>query len=313
MKNEYAIDLSHNFKNILKNDLQQHTDITNFNKRDASYINYRKNFYGYRSDEFDNNSNDKIMFLGCSMTYGVGLHENLLWTTRLAKKLDSDYVNLAYPGDSVMGQVKKAFAYFKNFGNPKIIFGLFPVMRMQFPSVHGKINNKKDALSGTSEPNYMIQNIHVLPTFFQKYAKAPYSLQEVLTTEIAIYMNHIFIYMLEQYCKSNNILLVWSFWEYFIYQEIYDKHKNDESEVYENFAELDFKEWDNLNFSKDSGDDPSKQVCHFEYKDQDLFHQAADTIELPNEVNGRAHWGWHKHIHISDGFYQYFINKHGSL
>jgi hypothetical protein len=55
-------------------------------------ITYDINSHGYRSIEIDTKSTaKKIMFLGCSITFGIGLPHHEVWTTVLTKRLEQHF------------------------------------------------------------------------------------------------------------------------------------------------------------------------------------------------------------------------------
>jgi hypothetical protein len=62
-------------------------------------ISYTVNSWGFRSDrEYDLVQEPCIVALGCSFTYGTGLHEHQTWPSILARRLGVSLVNLAVPG-----------------------------------------------------------------------------------------------------------------------------------------------------------------------------------------------------------------------
>lgn len=62
-------------------------------------INYTVNSWGFRSDrEYDAVQEPCIVTLGCSFTYGTGLHEHQTWPRLLASRMGVGLVNLAVPG-----------------------------------------------------------------------------------------------------------------------------------------------------------------------------------------------------------------------
>lgn len=63
-------------------------------------IKYDLNSYGHRCEEIVENPNS-IMFLGCSMTFGVGIHKEKTWPAIVAKSLDRTEYNLGVPGGSM--------------------------------------------------------------------------------------------------------------------------------------------------------------------------------------------------------------------
>lgn len=60
-------------------------------------ITYKLNSAGYRSDEFQDNS---IVFLGCSITFGIGLPLESIYPTIVSAALDLPCSNLAVSGSS---------------------------------------------------------------------------------------------------------------------------------------------------------------------------------------------------------------------
>lgn len=64
------------------------------------------NGQGYRSDEFDETEGIKIVFVGCSYTFGIGLYYDETWPKLLCNRLEDEYNtkfvnwNLALPGQS---------------------------------------------------------------------------------------------------------------------------------------------------------------------------------------------------------------------
>ena len=122
---------------------------------------------------------------------------------------------------------------------------------------------------------------------FNKYSKAPHDPEKILPEEYALYFLHVYIYMLEQYCKTNNIIFIWNVWEH-EYCDVYEKTKKYETSVFNNYLHIN-SHFDNL-FAMD---------CHSEYKTHKLFDYAADS----------QHWGIHKHIHLFEEIYKNLQEK----
>jgi hypothetical protein len=62
-------------------------------------IDYYINRWGFRSDhEYEHIAEPCLVALGCSYTFGTGLHEHQVWASILAKRLGIRLVNLAVPG-----------------------------------------------------------------------------------------------------------------------------------------------------------------------------------------------------------------------
>lgn len=85
----------------------------NYDPKGNSYsiedVDYDLNHYGFRCDEFDainSSTNKKLMVLGCSNTFGIGLPESEVWPSLLANMLSEhinqkiDIINLSVPGGS---------------------------------------------------------------------------------------------------------------------------------------------------------------------------------------------------------------------
>jgi hypothetical protein len=252
-----------------------------------SKIEYILNSDNYRSIEFDGNA--EIMTLGCSYTYGLGLPSDMIWPNILSNKLDKSVVNLAQPGDSTPGQIRKAFSYFKKYGNPKIIVAAFPLYRMEFPIVPKKFLKEND------DTLNKIGNYIFYDDWFEDYAKSPYDPEKVIPKEVSLFYTQSHIQMLEQYCKTNGIKLIWSVWEH--YKSIFDFLSKEQPDLLKNYCNID---WD-LFFDYNTGYYNKREIeCkdHDEYSSNELFYYAADR------ENGEfCHLGWHFHMHLAEGFY----------
>ena len=63
-------------------------------------ISYKFNADGFRSEEFTYEPNDSVLFLGCSLTMGVGLDLESTWTYKVASSLGLRRYNLGVGGGS---------------------------------------------------------------------------------------------------------------------------------------------------------------------------------------------------------------------
>jgi len=84
---------------------------------------YSINNQGFRSGEFKDNTD--IMFLGCSMTFGVGLPEENTWAYLVAEKMQTSFVNLAIPGGSLKTIFRMLYGWADKL-NPTIVIILCP-------------------------------------------------------------------------------------------------------------------------------------------------------------------------------------------
>lgn len=237
-------------------------------KADSINIDYDLNSQGYRCNEFNN---QEILILGCSHTEGHGLPVELTWPYLISKKMNKDYINLAKGGEGAQAQIIKAFQFFKEFYNPKYIFAVFPLARLEVPLIGLRSTNPTSSGIGKG----MFSNNKI-----QKYSKSPHVIEEVLTEEFAIFYNILFIKMLIQYCESNNIKLIWT----------YHRDMNVEIPSLKNFHSGYFESF-YLNKK-------IEEKCHSEFANHKFFDHAADYNYWPP-----GHWGLHQQIHIAESIY----------
>lgn len=238
---------------------------------DSVEIEYKLNSHGYRCDEFNN---QEILILGCSQTEGHGLPLELTWPYLISKKMNKEYISLAKGGDGAQAQISKAFQFFKEFYNPKYIFAAFPLTRLEVPLMGVKSRIPFNGKVGKG----MFENKLV-----EKFSKFPHTAENVLSEEFVIFYNIMFIKMLIQYCKSNNITLIWF-------------HYYDTSVEIPSFKNLSEGYWDSAPLNLDSS--TILTDCHKEFSDNIFFDYAADYKYWPP-----GHWSFHKQIHISEKIY----------
>jgi len=261
---------------------------------DEPYEHKKVNSLGYRGPEF--NSNNDFLFLGCSQTWGYALEEEEVWPKFLCDKINKTYSNISSPGDSVQSQVIKAFAYFKEFGNPKYIVGIFPFARFEFPYISDRVIFKSlqsKPVHDKNQPTKVYFADMFIPydlnsTKFEKnFSKTPHDVGEIFPIELAVYYNNIFISMLEQYCESNNIDLLWSFWE--AIDPVTDSLLK---ERYKSYFSFPLEMHNQL---------PDKQTIKNEY-----FEELENKYKLGNNfrvASDNCHFGVGKHIFIADEVY----------
>lgn len=235
---------------------------------DSIKIDYNLNSYGYRCNEFDN---QEILILGCSHTEGHGLPLELTWPYLISKKMNKDYINLAKGGEGAQAQITKAFQFFKEFYKPKYIFAVFPITRLEVPMIG--VNSKNPTSNGIAKGMFSNKKI-------TKYSKAPHFIEEVLTEEFAIFYNILFIKMLIEYCKSNDIKLIWTYY----------RDMNIEIPSLTNF--------DSGYFESFYLHDVIKEKCHLEFSNNQFFDYAADYDYWPP-----GHYGFHQQMHIAESIY----------
>jgi len=241
---------------------------------------YITNNFGFR-DSFWEGPSD-ILAVGCSNTYGIGVPKNGTWPSILGKFLDKDIRNLSLPGISIQELVFQVFEYCKRFENPKTIICLFPdPFRMVVPTI-------KDFLVVSNDnPKNGIETVQLNnKNEVKEYMKKPYNYNDFLIKEFALFFSIKAIHMLEQYCNSNNIELIWSSWDHSI------------NHVFSKIQDLPFNNFYADNFF--GYDNPGDQ-CHKEYKDAFLnYFNRGQDIENGKEY---SHAGVHWHVHVAEKFY----------
>jgi hypothetical protein len=223
-------------------------------------IEYSRNSNGYRSDEFKTEHDGKhILFTGCSTTFGVGLYNEEVWANILYNKISkkekySGYFNLSFPGASIYTTILDIFKYFNKFGNPDVIF-INLTDSYRFFAYDNKAGIYKRTNFDESEKLHEIDLI-----------------------------NYNMYFMLEQYCRANNIKL-FSFSYRF-------RGPTSTNEVFSNYG---FNTYYNLN----------EKVSHellFKLKqdhDGPFFEKARDNI----------HRGTGFHIMWSDFMFDKYLNN----
>lgn len=170
--------------------------------KEEEFFEYRINSSGFRGNHFKKlNQNDiNIAYAGCSFTFGEGLPEHLIWPELLSKKIQKylsnknvRYVNLSLQGASIHQIVRSCFDYFDKYGNPDYLF-------LMLPDVYRGLSWVEDGLEyRTAIPDISQLDVH------GKYFKN-------LIPENMWLLASDLINMLEQYCKTNNIFLLWDSW-----------------------------------------------------------------------------------------------------
>ena len=110
------------------------TDMEDNPKRDKNYhpFTYTFNSYGFRCDEFNEPSELPVVFLGCSITEGVGIRAESRWSRQLLSKIEITtgkkipYWNLSLGGRGLLSQLDLLHAFTLEFGQPAHVFAYVP-------------------------------------------------------------------------------------------------------------------------------------------------------------------------------------------
>jgi hypothetical protein len=254
---------------------------------------YRTNNFGFRDQNWRKAS--EIIAVGCSNTYGIGIPSEWTWPKILEKMTENTVNNLSKPGASINDLVLQLFAYFKKFGHPKIILCLFPdPFRIKIPvnknlavtkmqnenSPYGMLHSRADSINGYKN----------LP----QYSKKPHYYENLIPMEVPLAFSMQSIHILEQYCNTNNIKLIWSSW-YMDMQNVLTQIKD---LPFNNF-------YSNNEFMVDNKIKMNTE-CHKNYADLP-WEYFDGGLDIEDDAS-QAHPGIHRHIHIAEAFYEEIKN-----
>ena len=243
------------------------------------FIEYIINNLNYRNDK-DIDGTEEAIAIGCSQTFGYALPNEFTWPKVLSDISGLNISNLGVPGDSAEGSVNRAIAYCKEYGNPKIIFAVFPIFRTEILNILYKAKTKQLEWYDEKDLKELFAT-SAMPqkgSLFPKISEAPYFLDDILTIQQTIYYSFNSIFNLIQYCKSNNIKLLWTIHE-----------ESDKILDLDCFIKVEEKE------------SLEHLSCHDEYRSHPLFNWAADAKNIGGRMHG--HSGIHWNRHVAESFY----------
>ena len=253
---------------------------------------YTLNSLGYRSREF---KKVPLLFAGCSVTFGVGVPLEGIWSTIVGEKLGLDYTNLSTPGWSTQRIVDSLFRYFYEFGNPEVLFVVFPDYHRLVLTSNREFCVVEPHHKNDSPLKVQNAQLNMTPVIHRdKYSKKPHNLKDFITPEYALAEYFRSINALISYCKGSNIKLVWSTWDAETHEIIDIVKDRWNSDSYSNYVYSKFS----FNGEKNQPIDNKYSGCHSSYvaKYQDNFFRGQDF-----GVGDRtSHPGIHYHMHLAE-------------
>ena len=102
------------------------------NKYGPADIEYKYNDFGFRCDNFNLQSELPVLFVGCSMSEGIGIRQEETWgyklLTKIRNKTDKNipYWNIALSGRGIDTTADCLYWFANNIAKPKFIFGRLP-------------------------------------------------------------------------------------------------------------------------------------------------------------------------------------------
>jgi hypothetical protein len=271
---------------------------------------YQWNEDGLRSVDFSQKPN--IVVIGCSLTLGQGLPENLRWSNLLQERIGyGKYLigNISYSGAAVNKLVSSFFGLINKYDYvPEIVICNFANFE-RFYFVSPDATHLQDWYI-----NYSPKKTKV---------SAPWNYQEILPYEWVYYQNLDHLKMLETFCNSHKIKMIWSSWS------------NALTEDNERFLESNFKNYVRDYTRKEFPPDfeftidlvkrekllPYYQMnnwndimCHKEYNDKypEIFDMAYDyhMIKGPwGPGSHRPHPGIHRQLHWEEFYYNELVKR----
>jgi hypothetical protein len=291
---------------------------------------YRKNNYGYRSEEFSADAD--ILIAGCSHTFGTGIDEHLRWGNVLAKKLNLIPQTISEPGTSIPWLVEKIMSHISIFGPPQKVICLFPDP-FRFPLVVDSKTLRSESVLMSSYGGFEAlgkswrghTTVHSGQEAFHtkdiKLLKRPFDPKVVISRDMALYQSIRSIRFLEKYCNDLGIPLIWGSWDN-IFSEIvniisttdykfdnfidisnrgclsYRKNIDQHKDVLFKYKDSNFQ---NCESNHQNIECDCYLKCHEDYRElvgSDQFYMASDTL------SGRdhAHFGAHVQMHFAEAF-----------
>ena len=129
----------------------------------------------------------------------------------------------------------------------------------------------------------------------------PAKVDEVFSNEYRVWINLMFISMLEIYCKSNNIKLLWTNWI-----DVYNNKNKLMNTEFNNYFILD-EDWDQTILPEEKNT-LKYNKCHQDIKKNSFFDRGADW-QYKSGTNILGHWGEHTHIHVAENFIKEIKNR----
>ena len=262
---------------------------------------YYINSLGFRSKEFLKDD-AQVITAGCSVSYGMGVPENGVWSSILSDKTKLNVNNLSVPGNSVTILCDRIIKYCEQFGNPEYIMCLFPdFFRYLFVYDNDFHYEERNEKNPPTDP-FSIRSMHskaishndgsiVCPP---KYTKVPFSIDSGISPHQSVFESINSIYYLEQYCRIAKIKLIWTTWNNTT-NEIIKVLKNNINFKLDKYIELEGleKEFSHPNQIIDS--------CFIDHEN-DLISNKAWNFGTDLTINNYTHPGIHFHIHVADFF-----------
>lgn len=283
-------------KNPKKDYSQIQSILANHSEIARPEYNYQWNSDGLRSIELS--TRPPIIALGCSITLGQGLPNDMAWPQLLTGLYGAPVASIAYSGASANKLVSSFFGAIHQYQyKPEIVIAHFANFE-RFYFIDGYASGLRDWYANHS------------PKVTK--ATAPWNYQEILPYEWVYYQNLDHIKMLEAFCEAAGIKLYWSCWSNGLTNEQEQFLKDNFRYYIPDPTRKDFP--NNFEFGNPAESidkiTPNYEMinwpgCHSEWKEKypDIFDYAYDYHKFAGEWGPGAHWphpGLHRQLHIAE-------------
>lgn len=192
---------------------------------DQGYFEYKLNENLFRCKNFSKFDSGKfnLLVLGCSITAGVGLPEDMLWFNRVVDKLgldknSTDVYNLSINGSGVSNLIRNANTFIKTVGRPDMVLMLLP------QSTRGLIWNKdfhrfQIAHYEPAYLNFATNRARKKDKFSDKFIEY---YMDIYSHEDVLMQRSIEINSFEYLCEAYGINLLWATWNFYD-QKVYEQ------------------------------------------------------------------------------------------
>jgi len=276
------------------------------------------NSIGFLGKEFESAAD--IVALGCSYTFGEGVTRGATWADFVSRSLNLTMHNLGSSGKGVPFEINCFFEYVKKFGNPKMVLCLFPdFVRMEISSRSHKMRPEKEYRNNGKIPSIdqdeEIITYGICPQSTYegrpKYLKTPVVAEDIMPLETAQMLSIQYIKMLEAYCNTNNIKLIWTTW--LTGQNTWLNNNKDKG-YFKNYFNFNENEWHQRvedlgkdilcdKFHAKGSECTTEFKCHEEYRDKyRLGFDVSLDVKISRTATLNGHSSIHKHIHWAEFF-----------
>lgn len=114
-----------------KSNLKKNPELLNRHNWLGTKITYRFNSDGFRCKDFDLSANDNVMFVGCSLTFGLGINEKDRWTDIVSESLNLKCCNFGTVGGSADTSFRFTYGWIEKIQPKLLVLRVPPGVRIE--------------------------------------------------------------------------------------------------------------------------------------------------------------------------------------